>query len=239
MSCLGTCFASFRSASASRIGFTIVCGTIPWTRLNSSLHLPAAVGLGERVPDRVRHLVRVQDDMRVRVSCGPADRLDQGPCVAEEPLLVRIQDPDEPDLGDVEPLAEEVDPDEDVEPAEPELPDDLGPLDGIDLGVEVPGLDPALGEPLGELLGELLGERRDQRPLSLRDRLLDLLDHVEGLARDRPDLDRRVHEPRRPDDLLGDPVRDPPARTRRGWPRRRSPACRYSRNSSHFRGRLS
>ncbi len=36
MSCFGTCFASLRSASASRIGFTIVCGTIPWTRLNSS-----------------------------------------------------------------------------------------------------------------------------------------------------------------------------------------------------------
>jgi len=77
--------------------------------------------------DGAGHPVGVEDHIRVDVPGRPADDLDQGPLVPEEPLLVRIQDADEPHLGDVQPLPEQVDPHQHVELPEPEFTDDLGP----------------------------------------------------------------------------------------------------------------
>ena len=45
------------------------------------------------------------------------------------------------DLGDVEALAQEVDAHQHVELAQAQLAEDLDPLEGVDLGVHVAGLD--------------------------------------------------------------------------------------------------
>src|SRR5690606_234972 len=111
-------------------------------------------------------------------------------------------DPDEAHLGDVEPLSEEVDPDEDVELAQPEFADDLGPLDRLDLGVEVAGADPVLREKIGQLFCELLRQGRHQGAIPNGDDPFYLKHHVPDLPLDGPDLDLGVQEPRRPDDLL-------------------------------------
>lgn len=83
-------------------------------------HLEGApiLGLSDRAPDRIGKSVGVEDDPRVGVPRCPADRLDEAPLVSEETLLVRVQNPDEPHLRDVEPLPEEVDPHQDVELSE-------------------------------------------------------------------------------------------------------------------------
>ena len=151
------------------------------------------------------HNIGIEDHVRVDVPCRPADDLDQGPLVPQEPLLVRVQDADEPHLRDVQALPEQVDPHQHVELPEPELPDDLGPLDGLDLGVEVPGLDPLLGEVLGQLLGQALGEGHDERPVAPFDGLLALGDDVHRLPLDGPGQDHGFQEARGPDDLLGGP----------------------------------
>lgn len=171
------------------------------------LEVPAAVDLFHSPVDRAGHHVGVEDDVGVDVPGGPADDLDEGALVPEEPLLVGVQDADEPHLGDVQALPEEVDPHEDVELPEPELPDDLGPLDGLDLRVEVPALDPPLGEVVGELLGEALCQRHNPAAVAPGDGLLALPDDVRGLAFDGPGGDHRFQEAGGPDDLLRDPLR--------------------------------
>src|SRR2546430_1772242 len=80
-----------------------------------------------------------------------ADRLDQGRPGPQEPLLVGVEDRDERHLGEIEPLPEQVDPDQDVELAEPEIPDDLDPLQRVDLRVEVPHADAHLDEVVGQV----------------------------------------------------------------------------------------
>ena len=83
----------------------------------------------------------------VHVARGAADRLDQRAVGAQEALLVGIEDGHQRDLGQVESLAQQVDPDEHVELAQPEAAQDLHALDRVDVGVEVahPHARPAAG----------------------------------------------------------------------------------------------
>ena len=79
----------------------------------------AAVRLVHRDLHRGRDRIGVHHDVAVGVAGGAADCLDQRRFGAEEAFFIRVEDRDERDLRDVEPLAEEVDPDEHVERPEP------------------------------------------------------------------------------------------------------------------------
>jgi hypothetical protein len=71
-------------------------------------------------------------------------------------------------LGQVEALSQQVDADQHVELAEPQVAQDLDALDGVDLGVQVAHPDPELEQVVGEVLGHLLGQRGDQHPVTAR-----------------------------------------------------------------------
>ena len=119
----------------------------------------------------------------------PPDILDQGAGGPEVPLLVRVEDRDQRHLRQVEPLAKQVDADDDIVNAEPQCAQDLDPLEGVDLAVQVVGANPHLLQVLGEILGHPLGQRGDQRPLVLRDPDVDLGQQVVDLALGRPARD--------------------------------------------------
>ena len=78
-------------------------------------------------------LVGVHQHAAVDVARRAADRLDQRRLAAQEAFLVGVEDRDERHLRQVEPLAEEVDADEHVVVAEPQLADDLDALERVDL----------------------------------------------------------------------------------------------------------
>ena len=68
-------------------------------------------------------------------------------------------------LGQVEALAQQVDADQHVELAQPQLAQELDASQGVDLGVQVAHPDPVLQQVVGEVLGHPLGQRRDQHAL--------------------------------------------------------------------------
>ena len=155
------------------------------------------------------------------IARGPADRLDQRAVGAEEPLLVGVEDRHQRHLGQVEPLAQQVDADQHVEVAEPEAAKDLHPLDGVDVGVEVAHPHAGLLQVVGEVLRHPLGERGDQHPLLRLHPRADLVEQVVHLALHRADLDLGIDQAGRPDDLLDDDAaRRAAARARPAWPRR-------------------
>ena len=133
------------------------------------LQAPAAVGLGDGPLHRVGDLVGVHDHLAVDVAGGPADRLDERRLAAEEALLVGVEDGHQRHLGQVEALPQQVDADEHVELAEPQVAEDLDALDGVDLGVQVAHPHAQLEQVVGEVLGHLLGERGDQHPVARGD----------------------------------------------------------------------
>jgi hypothetical protein len=85
---------------------------------------------------------------------------------AQEALLVGVEDRHQRHLGQVEALAQEVDADQHVELAAPQVAQDLDALERVDVGVQVAHAHAELGVVLGEVLGHALGQRRDQHALA-------------------------------------------------------------------------
>ena len=97
----------------------------------------AAVGLVDGPLHGVGHRVGVHDDLAVDVAGGAADGLDQRACGAQEAFLVGVEDGHQRHLGQVQPLAQQVDAHHHVVDAQPQVAQDLDPLEGLDLGVQV------------------------------------------------------------------------------------------------------
>ena len=123
---------------------------------------------------------------------------------AQETLLVGVEDRHQRAFRNVEALAQQVDADQHVEGAEPEIPDDLDALQRVDVGMHVAHADALLVQVFGEVLGHALGQHRDQRAVAARRHLADLADQVVDLRARRPQLDRRVDQAGRADHLLGE-----------------------------------
>ena len=97
----------------------------------------APVGLVDRLAHRVGDLVGVHVHLAVDVAGGAADGLDQAARRAQEALLVGVEDRHQRHLGQVETLAQQVDADQHVVLAQPQLPQQLDPAQRVDLGVQV------------------------------------------------------------------------------------------------------
>ena len=126
------------------------------------LLLAPAAGLGHGPLHRAGDLVGVEDHPAVDVARRPADGLDQAGLRAQEALLVGVQDRHQAALGDVQPLAQQVDADQHVEGAQPQVADDLDPLQRVDVGVHVAHAQALLVHVFGQVLGHLLGQHGDQ-----------------------------------------------------------------------------
>ena len=85
---------------------------------------------------------------------------------AQEAFLVGVEDRDERHLGQVEPFTQQVHADEHVVLAEPQLADDLDPLQRVDLRVQVARLDARFEQVVGEILRHLLRQRRHEHTLT-------------------------------------------------------------------------
>src|SRR5690606_4315968 len=96
------------------------------------LRLAPAVRLLDGALHGARDPVGIHDGAAARIACGTADRLDERALVAQKPFLVRIENRDERHLRKVEPLAQQVDADEYLESAQPQIPQNLHALDRVD-----------------------------------------------------------------------------------------------------------
>ena len=151
--------------------------------------------------------VGVEDGASLDVARGPADGLDERGRGAEESFLVGVEHRHQLDLGQVEPLAEQVDPDQHVELAAAQVGEDGGPLQGLDLGMEVADPRPDLGEVGRQVLGHSLGQGGDEHPPAAADHGADLAEQVVDLVLRGTHLDLGVEQPGRADHLLHDLAR--------------------------------
>ena len=132
------------------------------------LLLAAAVGLRHGALHRAGDRVGIEDHPAVDVARGAADGLDQRGLAAQEAFLVGVEDRDQRAFGNVEALAQQVDADQRVEGAEPQVADDLDALQGVDVGVHVAHADALLVQVFGEVLGHALGQHGDERAVAAR-----------------------------------------------------------------------
>ncbi len=110
------------------------------------------------------------------------------------------------DLGQVEPLAQQVDADQDVELAEAQRAQYLDALDRVDVAVQVLHPVTGLGEEVRQVLGHALGERRDQHPFVARHHHVETGAQVVDLVLGGYDGHHRIEQTGRSDHLLDDLV---------------------------------
>ena len=87
---------------------------------------------------------------------------------------------------------------------EPQVAENLHALQRIDVRMQVPYPHAELLVVLREILGHALGQRRHQHPLPAGRHVTNLGQQVVDLSGDRTDVDHRIDQSRRPDDLLDD-----------------------------------
>ncbi len=179
---------------------------MPCSSLYAALDGASPLGLAQGGRHRVGHLVPVHDHFPVHVAGGPARGLDQRRPRPQIAFLVGVEDGHQRHLGDVEPLAQQVDADQRVELAEAQVADDGGPVEGVDVRVQVAHAQAELLVVLGQVLGHPLGERGHQHPLLALGPGPDLVQEVVHLVAGRPHGDLGVHQAGGPDDLLGQRV---------------------------------
>ena len=91
------------------------------------------VGLRNGALNRPGAYICVQNRLPAHIARGPADGLNQRPFRPQEPFLIGVENRDQRHLRHVQALAQQVDTDDDVELAQPQIADDLGALDGFDV----------------------------------------------------------------------------------------------------------
>ena len=164
----------------------------------------AAVGLADGALHAPRHAVRIHDDASLRIARGAPDRLHERRLAAEKPLFVGVENGDEAHLGQVQPLAQQVDAAQNVELARAQSVDDVDALQRIHIGVHIAHLDAALFQIVGQTLRHALGERGDEHAparvhdgMHLGEKIVDL--PLRGFYGDG-----RVQKPRGADELFHD-----------------------------------
>ena len=183
-----TAYAPDASATArnrslmSRMPLTIVCGTMPCSTLYAScaVRRRAVSSIATCIDSVMRSAYMTTSP--VDVARRAAGDLDQRPCRAQEALLVGVEDRDQGHLGQVDPLAQQVDADEHVVDPQSQVAQDLDPLERVHLAVQVGDLDAHLVQVVGQVLGHLLGQGRDEHALAALDAIADAVDQVVDLA---------------------------------------------------------
>ncbi len=148
--------------------------------------------------------IGVENRAAVDVPGGAANRLNEGAGGPQKPFLVRVENRDERNFRQVEAFAQQVDADEHVKRAEAQVAQNLDALQRVDVRVQIPHLDPELLVIRRQILGHALRQRRDEDALASRGGGADFFEEVVDLAGHGPDVDGRIDESRRPDDLLDD-----------------------------------
>ena len=131
----------------------------------------------------------VHQHFAVHVARRTADSLNERALRAQKPLLVSVKDGHQRYLGQVQPLAQEIDPHQHVESAEAQIAQDLDALQGVDVRVQVAYAHAQLGVVLGQILGQALGQGGHQHAIARGDPGADFSQKVVDLRAYGPDFD--------------------------------------------------
>mmetsp|Transcript_44287 Transcript_44287/g.139063 ORF Transcript_44287/g.139063 Transcript_44287/m.139063 type:complete len:632 (+) Transcript_44287:779-2674(+) len=128
------------------------------------LPLPPPLRLAHAARHGGADAVGEEDGAALRVARRAADALDEAAVVAQEALLVGVEDGDEAHLGQVQALAQQIHAHDHVEVAHLEPPQHLGALRRAEVAVQVVAAHALLvAEEVAEVLGVALRERHDER----------------------------------------------------------------------------
>ena len=121
---------------------------------------------------------------------------------AQEAFLVRVEDRNQRAFRNVETFAQQIDADQRVERAQPQIADDLDALDRVDVGMHVAHANALLVQILRQIFRHPLGQHGDERAIAGLCGGAHFADQVVDLRAGRANVHGRIDQPRRTDHLL-------------------------------------
>src|SRR2546427_1473551 len=164
----------------------------------------APIGFIDGLPHGTCHYIRVENGPAADVTRAAADGLNQSRGAAQITFLIRVENGDEGDFGQIQAFAQEIDADQHVEYAAAEVAQNAHPLERLDFRMQIAAAHAHFAEIFGEVLRHAFGERRDQDALDLLGASVNLLEQVIDLALHRAHLDFRIDQARGANHLLYD-----------------------------------
>ena len=143
---------------------------------------PPAPGFIETGLHGAGHAVAVHQHPAVDIAGGTAAGLDQRTLRAEKTLLVGIKNGNQGNLRQIQPFPQQVDPDQHIEFSQAQVANNLHPLNGNDVGMEIFYPHPQLTVIVGQLLGHAFGQGRHQHPFATGHGFADFVEQVVNLA---------------------------------------------------------
>src|SRR5579871_4388286 len=161
-----------------------------------------AIGLTHRRAHRGRDGIGVHDDFPIQISRRAADSLNQRSGRPQKAFLVGVQNGYQRDLGKIESLTQQVDSNQNVEVALAQAADYLDALDSLDIGVKVAHAHAEVVIVVGQILGHLFSQAGHQDAFIGSNAQAYLIEQVIDLSAGFADLDLRIDQARRTNQLL-------------------------------------
>ena len=162
----------------------------------------AAIGLVDRALHRPRDFIRIENDAAVDVARGAPDRLHERRFRTQKTFLVGIEDCDQSTFRNIQPFAQQIDADENVESAKAQIADDLDALQGVDVRMHVTHANAVLMQIFGEVFGHALGQDSDERAIADLGCVARLLQEIVDLRARGTNIDLRIDQARWANDLF-------------------------------------
>ena len=123
---------------------------------------------------------------------------------AQISLFVRIQNRHERDFRQIQTFAQQIDSDQHIKFAAPQIAQNLDTVQGLDFRVQVAALHADFRKILGQVFGHALRQGGHQHAFVFLGAHANFLQQVVHLALHRTNLHLRIHQPGRADHLLDD-----------------------------------
>ena len=133
----------------------------------------------------------------------PPDRLDQAGVGTQKAFLVRVQNRDKRNFWHVQSFTQQVDADQHIKYAGAQITDDLRPLDGSDIAVQVAHFDIHFFKKIRQIFRHLFRKRGNHHALIVFHARADFAQQIIHLTANRPHFHRRVQQARGANNLLG------------------------------------
>ena len=125
---------------------------------------------------------------------GAANCLNQGAIASQETLLIGIEDRDQGHLWHIETLAQQVDAYQHIEVPKSKVANNLHPLDGVDIRVQVTHAHLVIIQKLSQILRHALSQCGDQHSVACLYRGMNLSQQIIHLGTRGADLHHRVYQ---------------------------------------------
>src|SRR5262249_25994902 len=180
------------------------CGGDPMFLVVGDLLTPAIFGDCHELLNTLRIGIGKQNDFSVNVTRRPASRLNKGGLASQEAFFVSVKYTNQAYFRKIQPFAQKIDPNQDVEFSSSKGSQYFNPLDRVDLTMQIADFETDVSQVIRQIFSRSLRQGRNQNALPALRSFPTEFDGFVDLMFKGTYSNFRVQKPGWPNDLLND-----------------------------------